>query len=178
MVANLVRVDPGSDVAVEREGERKGSAGGWKARSTSSLAHQLILNKQINLTNDPPRVSGISLIAPIGLCHSARISQLFCNSPYNRLRIWLNVRLFFLGGHILPMPIMPHVPPRPYACIGLAMLSVSATISPMSSIAAPTALTPKLCSTPACRSPHHPPKLVYDNSHSTSHQRPPPHLAP
>jgi hypothetical protein len=30
----VVRVDPGSEMVVKREGERKGSAEGWMARST------------------------------------------------------------------------------------------------------------------------------------------------
>ena len=41
-IARMDRVDPGSEVVVGREGERKGRAEDWTARSKSSLVHQLI----------------------------------------------------------------------------------------------------------------------------------------
>jgi hypothetical protein len=42
VVVRVVRVDPGYEVVVEREGGLKDSAEGWKARSISLLAHQSI----------------------------------------------------------------------------------------------------------------------------------------
>ena len=42
MVVRVVRADPGSEVVVRQKGERKVRAEDWTARSTSSLAHQLI----------------------------------------------------------------------------------------------------------------------------------------
>jgi hypothetical protein len=41
-LVGLVRVDPGYEVVVERDGAEEGSAEGWKARSISLLAHQSI----------------------------------------------------------------------------------------------------------------------------------------
>jgi hypothetical protein len=42
MVVRVVPVVPGSEVVVRRKGERMVRAEDWTARSTSSLAHQLI----------------------------------------------------------------------------------------------------------------------------------------
>jgi hypothetical protein len=52
-LVGLVRMDRGSEVMVEREGELKGRVKDWTARSTLSLAHQLIntnTNKNIPMT--------------------------------------------------------------------------------------------------------------------------------
>jgi hypothetical protein len=67
----------GSAVVVEREGEQK-------ARSTSSLAHQQIVNDRKQPTIDPPRVSYISFIAAVKLCNSPLVSRLFCISLCNQ----------------------------------------------------------------------------------------------
>jgi hypothetical protein len=82
VVAKLVRANPGSEVAVKREGERKGREG-----YINIVVSLSILNKRTNLTNNPQGVSGISLIAPARLRNSMPISQPFCNSLYNCLRI-------------------------------------------------------------------------------------------
>jgi hypothetical protein len=47
----------------------------------------------------------------------SQIMQL-CARPRNRLRIWSNVILLFLGGLTLPLPITS----RPCACIGRRLL--------------------------------------------------------
>ena len=41
-IARADQVDPGSEVVVRQEGEQKGGAEDWTARSKSSSAHQLI----------------------------------------------------------------------------------------------------------------------------------------
>lgn len=41
-IARADQVDPGSEVVVRQEGEQKGGAEDWTARSKSSSAHQLV----------------------------------------------------------------------------------------------------------------------------------------
>jgi hypothetical protein len=88
IVVGLVRVDPGYEVVVERDGELKGSAEGWKARSIMLLAHQSINKIQIHQWPAEGIIyTYISFITPVRLCNSAPVSRLFCNSPCNRLRM-------------------------------------------------------------------------------------------
>jgi hypothetical protein len=51
-VVEVVRMNPGSEMMVEREGGQKGNAEGWKARSISSLANQSINKINKKRTND------------------------------------------------------------------------------------------------------------------------------